>query len=399
MKLLLIQKTVYYPTFGGANKSNRLLLEELVALGHECAVVAPMSGAQLTGGRVTAAANAEGAAHYVQNGVEVYAVANPARLREQIIKQACSFDPDWVLVSSEDPGQHLLETALSAQPDRIVYLAHTTLALPFGPGAAVQSARSANLLQRAAGVVAVSDYLGDYIRRWGGIDSVTLPLALYGPGPFPNLGCFDAGSVTMINPCAVKGIGIFCELARQLPHLEFTAIASWGTTDSDLAQLNCIPNMRVVQPVDDIAQVFAQTRVLVVPSLWAEALGRVITEAMLHGIPVLAADVGGTREAQLGVDYLLPVREIQEYERRVDSRMMPVPVVPSQDVSPWVETLRHVTEHRADYERVARESRGAALRHVELQTVATLENYLLGLQRAGHLSSRGQVAETANSRI
>jgi glycosyltransferase involved in cell wall biosynthesis len=398
MKLLLVQKTVYYPTFGGANKSNRLLLEELVARGHECVVVAPMGGAQLTGARLTAA-NAEGAAHYVQNGVDVYAIANPARLREQIIKQARSFDPDWVLVSSEDPGQQLLETALSAHPDRVVYLAHTTLALPFGPGAAVQSARSANLLQRAAGVVAVSDYLGDYIRRWSGIDSVTLPLALYGPGPFPDLGCFDAGSVTMINACAVKGNSIFCELARQLPQLEFTAVASWGTTDSDLAQLHRLPNIRVLQPVDDIAQVFAQTRVLVVPSLWAEALGRVITEAMLHGIPVLAADVGGTREAHLGVDYLLPVREIQEYERRVDSRMMPVPVIPPQDVSPWVETLRYVTEHRADYQRVASESRAAALRHVELQTVAALENYLHGLQGAGRLSRCDGVAEPAGSRI
>lgn len=399
MKLLLVQKTVYYPTFGGANKSNRLLLEELTARGHSCRVVAPSGGAQSSGDGLTVATNADCASPYLHNGVEVCAVANPARLREQIIKQAHGFNPDWILVSSEDPGQHLLDAALSVQPDRVVYLAHTTLALPFGPGAAVQSTRSAHLLRRAAGVVAVSDYLRDYIRQWGGIDCVSLPLALYGPGPFPDLGCFNTGRVTMINACAVKGIAIFVELARQLPHLEFTAVASWGTTESDLAQLKSISNVRVVQPVENIAALFAETSVLVVPSLWAEALGRVITEAMLHGIPVLASDVGGTREAQLGVDYLLPVSEIQEYERRVDSRMMPVPVIPPQNVSLWVETLRYIKQHRDDYERVAHESRVAALAYIEHQTVEPFESYLHCLQATGWRRTSAGSAEPAGSRI
>ncbi|HET6974241.1 MAG TPA: hypothetical protein VFH96_09470, partial [Pyrinomonadaceae bacterium] len=87
-----------------------------------------------------------------------------------------------------------------------------------------------------------------------------------------------------------------------------------------------------------------------------------------------------TREAQLGIDYLLPLREIQEYQQRVDARMMPVPVIPPQDVSPWIETLRRLTEDRADYERVSRGSRAAALAHVETQTVDALENYLHSLQ-------------------
>jgi glycosyltransferase involved in cell wall biosynthesis len=120
---------------------------------------------------------------------------------------------------------------------------------------------------------------------------------------------------------------------------------------------------------------------------------------MLHGIPVIASDVGGTREAQLGVDYLLPVSEIQAYERRIDSRMMPVPIIPPQDVSPWVETLRRLTEGRDDYERVARESRAAALAHVERQTVDALENYLLCLLSAGRLSGGDRAAEPANSRM
>lgn len=382
MKLLLIQKTVYYPTFGGANKSNLILLESLTAKGHQCRVVAPSAGAQTISHGVRAKSNGHCASSYERNGVEVYAVGNQSQLREQVIKQAREFNPDWVLVSSEDPGQYLLAAALTAQPERVVYLAHTTLALPFGPGAAVRSVRAAELLEHAAGIVAVSDYLRDYIRRWGDLDAVSLPLALYGAGPYPDLSAFYAGSIVMINPCAVKGISIFVELARRMPHLEFAAVASWGTTEDDLALLHSVPNIRLLQPVDDIAEIFAGTRVLVVPSLWAEALGRVITEAMLHGIPVLAADVGGTREAKLGVDYLLGVNAIEEYERRVDARMMPVPVIPPQEIEPWVETLRRVTENRAEYERVSRESRAAAHGYIERQTVDDLEHYLLNLRSA-----------------
>lgn len=382
MKLLLVQKTVYHPTHGGANKSNRMLLEELAARGHRCCVVAPADGAQAARHDPASAAGGDGATHYFLDGVEVCSVVNPARFRETLVGRARDFVPDWVLVSSEDPGQYLLEAALGARPGRVIYLAHTTLALPFGPGAAVQSPRATNLLRRAAAVVAVSDYLRDYIRRWGGIEAIKLPLVLYGAGPFPHLGKFDAGSVMMINACAVKGISIFLALARSLPHLDFAAVASWGTTESDLAELHALPNMRVLQAVDDIAEIYGQTRVLVVPSLWAEALGRVITEAMLHGIPVVAADVGGTREAQLGVDYLLPVREIESYERRVDARLMPVPVVPPQEIGPWVETVRRLTEERGDYERVSRQSRAAALAYVASQTVGTFEDYLLNA-RAG----------------
>lgn len=78
--------------------------------------------------------------------------------------------------------------------------------------------------------------------------------------------------------------------------------------------------------------------------------------------------------------------------------MMPVPVIPPQDVSVWVETLQYITQHRHDYERVARESRAAALAHVKRQTVDALDNYLHCL-KVGGLHGGGRAAEPAGSRI
>ena len=44
MKLLLVQNMIYIPTLGGANKSNRLLIEGLAGRGHQCSVVATAFG-------------------------------------------------------------------------------------------------------------------------------------------------------------------------------------------------------------------------------------------------------------------------------------------------------------------------------------------------------------------
>ena len=42
------------------------------------------------------------------------------------------FQPDWVLVSSEDVGQVLFREALRSAPGRVVYLAHTPQFFPVG---------------------------------------------------------------------------------------------------------------------------------------------------------------------------------------------------------------------------------------------------------------------------
>ena len=43
--------------------------------------------------------------------------------------------------------------------------------------------------------------------------------------------------------------------------------------------------------------VYAKTRILLVPSVWQEGWGRVVTEAQLNGIPVIASNLGGLPES------------------------------------------------------------------------------------------------------
>src|SRR3712207_7252653 len=47
LKILLVQNMIYVPTYGGASKANRLLLEGLAAKGHSCRAIVPAFGTQV----------------------------------------------------------------------------------------------------------------------------------------------------------------------------------------------------------------------------------------------------------------------------------------------------------------------------------------------------------------
>jgi len=233
------------------------------------------------------------------------------------------------------------------------------------------------LLGKAAGIITISDYMRDYIQRWSGLDSTVLHFPSYGNGPYTHFNNFDSGYVTMVNPCSYKGISIFLSLAEKLPFVKFAAIPFWGTSEKDHAALKRLPNMTLLQPSPNLDDVFGQTKILLVPSVWGEAYGQVVVDAMLRGIPVLASNTGGLPEAKLGVDYVIPVNMVERYEQ--NDKMQVVPVIPEQDVSVWVETLRRVLTDRELYERVSLQSREAALSFVASLGPIHFEQYLKGL--------------------
>ena len=49
------------------------------------------------------------------------------------------------------------------------------------------------------------------------------------PGPYPELGRFENEFVTMVNPCAVKGLAIFLALAERMPGVKFAAVVQRGS--------------------------------------------------------------------------------------------------------------------------------------------------------------------------
>ncbi len=389
MKILLTMNLPYTRVYGGANRSNRSLAEALAARQHSLCLVVPAlaTPSSLSHPQLLEELAAEGIRVssdgeidvFNLNGVEVHAVVEPARLCTYLVKQIREFGPDWTMVSSEDRSQSLLEAALKACPSRVIYLAHTPQMFPFGPASLYPGKRRTELVGRASAIITISQFVAAYIQEWTGFKSFVHHPPHYGSGPFPNLGHINHGSVLMMNACAVKGISIFLALARALPERQFATLSGWGTTAAERRALGALPNVSLWKNRQHLDDIFCQTRVLLMPSLWIEGFGMAVVDAMLRGIPVLASNYGGLIEAKLGTDYLLPVQPVEDFADRLEENQLPAPVVPKQDIGPWQESLSCLLADRDLYERQSAAAREAASKFVSGLSVVPFEDLLLRL--------------------
>lgn len=399
MKILITFRSPYLQPLGGANKATRSVSEALVAAGHSVQVV----GLALD---QPADSAVEGNDRFVLKGVEVIAVREERSLLAVTEAQIEQWRPDWVLVTTEDWGQGLLETALTAAPGRVVYLIYTPMALPFGPYALRPSAEGSRLIRQTAGIAGMSQFIRDYVRSHLAAGDEACPeteaiyLPMFGSGPFPRLGHFDNPFITLINPSPGKGTSIFLALAARFPALAFAAVPTWATTAADREALARLPNIRLLEPQADFDLILAQTRVLLMPSLWPEGFGNSAVEAMARGIPVLVGNAGAQPESALGIAPVLPVQPIVSYRPERDERGMPIPIVPEQrpqDVALWQSALARLVTDRAFYSQQADACRKAAFSFITGLSIKPLEDFLTRLQTPAEVSTPAKTAPAESS--
>jgi glycosyltransferase involved in cell wall biosynthesis len=100
-------------------------------------------------------------------------------------------------------------------------------------------------------------------------------------------------AVTLVNLSVRKGGDVFWDLASRLPEVPFLGVRGhWG----DQVERGPLPNVQILDPVADMREVYSRTRLLLMPSE-QEPYGRVGLEASVSGIPVVASDLPGIREA------------------------------------------------------------------------------------------------------
>ena len=386
MKILLVQSQCFLYPWTGASKANRCLMEWFAKNGHECKVINPLISPpgfnettymeeKSKSGEIEIVHMDEQIHHIRIKGIDSYTVCNNFDIIGFIRKTIDSFQPDVTLV--DDQQEFVLLETVCETKSRRVYIAHSQATLPFGPDSFEKKEEKTPIFQKLDGILTVSQFMVDYFKKWANLEATVIYFPSYGEGPFAYLASYDNPYVTVINPSAYKGYSIFVELAKRLPDVEFAAVPTWGTGEEELEEMRRISNITIIPPCENVDEIYRQTKVFLMPSLWGESFGQVVVEALLRGLPVIASNVGGLREAKLGTKYSLSVNPIREYDEHIRlAGNVLKPVVPEQDIEPWIQALEELLQDRDYYDSISKEAVEKANEFHQSLSFRHFESYL-----------------------
>lgn len=190
-------------------------------------------------------------------------------------------------------------------------------------------------------VLCCSAFLRDEYERAIGLESTALPLPI-DPGEVL-AAAHERVFVTMVNPSPEKGLFFLVRLCEEVavrrPDIPMLIVGSRSTADHLAAaagaaggyDLRRHRNLMYSAGVTSPKEIFAVTRVLLVPSVWPEPAGRVAAEALLNAIPPLVSNRGGLPEVCRGGGFVLPLPEALTPESRTP--------VAAESVRPWLDVI------------------------------------------------------------
>jgi glycosyltransferase involved in cell wall biosynthesis len=265
----------HLPAIGGAQVTTHELALELVRRGHAVALLAQETVHPEERERPAG-----------ELGYPVVTSAAPAAALPGVLQ---SFGPDVVVVCGYDASREDLTRTLlrgSAGLPSVLYLHDVgTLPLAGDPGLGPDA------------VVTVSDQLARGVAELG-VRAICIP-------PPVDRDRYRVPTTRrvalLVNPVAKKGIPTALALARRRPDIPFAFALAWHVDPPALVALReeaeRLGNVEVRAQVLDPERLYGDARLLLVPSVYPEAWGRVAPEAQASGIPAIAARVGGLPEA------------------------------------------------------------------------------------------------------
>jgi glycosyltransferase involved in cell wall biosynthesis len=154
--------------------------------------------------------------------------------------------------------------------------------------------------------------------------------------------------VLFVNPVADKGVHVAAAIAKRLPHRRFLFVSSWPDHAHHPHVRVALPNVTWANTSFDMRPLYARARIALMPSLWEETWGRVVAEAQVSGIPVVASDRGNLRETVGPGGIVLPL---------------------STPIEGWCRAVESLFADAALYEKLSR----LALRHARRRAISPPE--------------------------
>ncbi len=287
---------------GGVQSSTHHLARALAALGHRPSVLASLYGEGWFGLQARARLKLTGKGYATDNtqGYPVHRAWFPAREVSSLLRET---RPDVAVIQCHGTVP-LAQAFAAAGVPLVIYLRNVEFEELGGDIRSLPDARfianSAFTAQRYADVFGI----GATIMR------PTIDRSLYET-------VADGKFVTFINPVTPKGLDKAIDIAAACPEIPFLFVESWQLSPEQRAELSlrlaAVPNVSFEPRTQDMKGLFRRTRVLLAPSKWEEAWGRVASEAHCSGIPVVGSTRGGLGEAigpgGVALDYDAPLAD------------------------------------------------------------------------------------------
>lgn len=183
-----------------------------------------------------------------------------------------------------------------------------------------------SLLERADLIVVNSSYMKKELFKQRKLDSIAIP-------PFIKqsnfVSCakdregiakqaFLRDRIIFIGLDLWKGADIAIKLARLLPNRKFLFLTGNRSNSKLESQVKQLANVELIGWTDEMDKLYARSRLLLVPSKWAEPFGRIAVEAARHGIPSIATAIGGLVESVgKGGILLAPNSNIHQWQQAI----------------------------------------------------------------------------------
>jgi glycosyltransferase involved in cell wall biosynthesis len=287
MNVLFAGGNGYYPEFhGGVQSSTHHLAEQLRSRGHQPAVLAALFGDGIFG--------------------------MTARIKMKVFRQRAALDhfPGYPVVRAWFPWDAVPFAVSRLKPDVAVVQCHKSVPL----GKALEKAHVPIVVYlrnvefhelggdlselKSARYIANSEFTARTYETRFGIQSTVIPPTI---DPERYRTPTSKEYVTFINPYGEKGFELAVAIAERCPEIPFLFVESWKLDDDHRTKVEQtiapLKNITLLDRTDDMKTVYGRTKILLAPSTWEEAWGRVASEAHCSGIPVVGSRRGGLPEA------------------------------------------------------------------------------------------------------